>query len=783
MYRYTLTALMAVAFASCPLAICTGAAEEEDAQAIFTQGMRALVVGEKEAAVGHLHEALRIEPDFLDAHWILIWYGPEEESNSHCETITRIDPHSEYSYVAKCLLEEKTVPVYGNPKARRFHLPSCLGLNLNEMIRFSSPEEAVAAWYEGCSWCNSDPNNLLAARRAEHTGRDDRFERVAGALQRDIAGHIGAARARGATGDAHRRRARSLSEAAKIRRIQRVRIIPHGGGEFTQMVTGDTVVSEAVREARRKEAGQENLLAAWNWGKAALHGYNARWSGVGLAEEMEDRQSELQDRRSARLEVETAACVRQALDIRQNGREQRAIELLMRATQLRPENRDYQELLDETISMWADELLTRARTQYDVGDFDSAITLASAVITLYPDDQEATGLIEAAQTCGLRRILEQADEFLNAGAYEDALEELQKADMLRMGTAPEIIQEAKQVRDNLMAQADNLFREGRYEEAQGLYEAALEMGENRSELILAQIKLCQDLPGITEWLDYAETSGTWAAYGGILRAAVGDGYNLDRMKQAAILLSDGPRQGQLIRSVLLELAGDLTGASEAYTRFAGGTQETTESTLAKANGYLAIAIEKLRAVPPVAFRSQRSQPEEVLPALAYALEAASLSPSSAECQAYASLLLTAIGHFDRANIHAQRALASEPTNTLAHVAMIVYHIGSEKTGPATEEAEWLLAHVDEVGYAHYLAACACQLAGNYREAQRELRIAGSRDRRFYFLVGSNASLWAGLGHCIKAVIKEFPVDANAHEPIGFDANALIAVLTISRPFQ
>ena len=237
----------------------------EEAQALFDRGMQAFFADDPQTAIEHFREALQVDPDFLDAHWMLIWHGPKKEKNSHCEVIITLDPYSEQAYVAKRLLDGKSVPVYGHPKTWRFHLPSCVGLPLDRMIRFRSAEEAVVAWYEGCPYCNSDPKNLLAAQQADHREMDERFDRVMEHLQRSIGQQVAAARTYSAEADHHLDDAKKLINAAQVKEIV-TGPIALGGEEAIQLVTDKTVVPEAARGAVCLLSRQERLMLP-NWGQ------------------------------------------------------------------------------------------------------------------------------------------------------------------------------------------------------------------------------------------------------------------------------------------------------------------------------------------------------------------------------------------------------------------------------------------------------------------------------------------------------------------------------------
>ncbi len=761
----------------------------EEVQALFDAGMRVFFADDSETAIKRFREALQVDPDFPDAHWMLMWHGPEEERDEHCRAIMRLDPHSEYAYVAKLVLEGKPLAVYGNPETWRFHLASCIGLPLNEMIRFKSAEEAVVAWYEGCPYCNADPNNLLAAQQAEHRKTEESFRKVMEAIQNTIGREMAGATIHRAQEDYHIDQAVTSSKASKIRRIETgTQVRDPISGDYVKTVTEEVVVPPEVRAQLKKEAAEHMLRAAWHASKAGRHEYLATWAGNTLAEKTAAYESEAQSRRSQRLEIEAGACVRQALDIRSNGRVQRAMQLLTRATELQPDNNSYQELLHETTWMWANELVKKASAACDNRDFDDAITFAGAVVLLYPGNQQASELLKEASQGKLRRTLEQVRKLANAEVYQDALTQLQKAeksvgpDSLVLETLPQAYYTTAQMRieetrqqllDGLTAKADHFFTHTKYEEARKHYEIAVEAGGEEG-VLNHNIAVCQVFPDITRLYAQGKASQSWATYLQLLETAVG--YE----EETAALLKDAPRQAQLIRSVLLERTGDLPGAGEAYRCFARGTQASSQASAEQAQACLALAVQEATRVPPATFRSLS---DEVLPALAYAVEAVRLYADSATAQAYTSLLFTALGHFDRAHIHALEAVKNDPAQPLSHTASLIDAILAKEGERATKEAEWLLGHAREIGYIHYLAACAFQLSGEVRRAQRELNIAAAKDPNFYSMVGSRPKFEQAFGHCMNAINQDMPSDVSPDEMDDFSVDALMTILTTARPMK
>jgi len=760
----------------------------EEVQALFDAGMRVFFADDSETAIKRFREALQVDPDFPDAHWMLMWHGPEEERDEHCRAIMRLDPHSEYAYVAKLVLEGKPLAVYGNPETWRFHLASCIGLPLNEMIRFKSAEEAVVAWYEGCPYCNADPNNLLATQQTENRASKERFGKVMQDIQRSIAQHLGTASVYRSRESYHETRAASLAETAKSKiKISGPASLIGGILTFEMTDVEANLPTKAEKSALLKQAAQQRVYAAWNAAKAQGHEYVAGWSRGLMDEKTRKYRAEVGHRHARRLEADAGACVRQALDIRGNGRAQQAVELLVRATQLQPNNAKYQDLLVETTRMWADELLAKAQTTCNAGDFDTAITLAQGVVALYPEEPKAALIVQEAQEGKLRRILEQANKLLQAGAYEDALAELHKGEEFTgaetalleelsktYAAAKKRVQETKQqALASLITQADQLLAQGRYKEAQGRYQTALEAGGDEG-VLNHNIAVCEVFPDITRLYAQAKASQSWATYLQLLEAAVG--YE----EETAALLKDAPRQAQLMRSVLLERAGDLPGAGEAYRCFARGSQPPSQASAEQAQACLAVAVQQGSRVPPATFRSLT---HEVLPALAYAVEAVRLYPDSATAQAYTSLLFTALGHFDRGHIHALEAVKNDPAQPLSHTASLIDAILAKQGERATKDAKWLLGHAGEIGYIHYLAACAFQLAGEVRRAQRELNIAAAKDPNFYSIVGSRPRFKQAFGHCMNAINQDMPSDVSPDEMDDFSIDALMTILTTARPMK
>ena len=749
---------------------------EEAVSAIWGQDAR--------ATTQHLHKVLEHDPDCLDAHWLLIWYGPEQEKELHCQAIVELDPHTEYAYVAKLALQGAPLPVYGNPETWRFHRASCLHVAryLNKMIRFKSAEEAVMAWYEGCLYCNADPNNLLAAQQAKHRQADENFEQTMQDLQKSIAQRRQAQASYAQSAAYHRGEASDKREAAEVEAIETGQYF---GG--VQLVTGRTVVPEAAREQLRELAAQHALVAAQHQYAADHHGYLAQLRSDELVEENREYEVKFHKRQVQHSRIEAAACVRQALDIRDAGRVQRAVELLTRAVELQPDNNEYKEVLDETTSMWADEVLEKAQSSCEQQDFETAITLAQGVIALYPKDQRAIQITKTAIEGELCQSLRDVEELRSRKAYKDSLVELQEIDKLILTaavlsnqlsetyvTAKKAVEEARQTTlDALMATADDLFVSGNYRRAAKLYQTALPAGGSKDALN-HKIAACQVLPQIADLHSQGKTSENWTTYLELLKAA--NGYE----QEAAFLLKDAPRQGQLVRSLLLETTGDFQGAGDAYRCFAQSGEESSERAPEQAQVCLVMAAEYASRIPPVAFHRLT---DRVLPALACAVEAVHLSPANSKHQGYASLLYIALGHFDRAYIHAREALEHDPTEPLSRVAYIVSAIRAEETADAMEHVDWLLEHRPDVGYIHFLAACAYELEGAFGEAQAEVRIAASKDRNFSRYVGPDVSFWEGLGQCMKAISQEVISDTVPEGHHDFSKEALTTILMTGRPMR
>lgn len=126
------------------------------------------------------------------------------------------------------------------------------------------------------------------------------------------------------------------------------------------------------------------------------------------------------------------------------------------------------------------------------------------------------------------------------------------------------------------------------------------------------------------------------------------------------------------------------------------------------------------------------KPQDLVPALHWALMATCAAPSSPELQAWTASLCAAAGLPDLAVKHLQAAKGTEGPNACALAGCAFVDGLCADAAQAQSSAQALCAPQvgagDEWAYPHYLAACALRAArGDYKEVQMHLRLAATNN--------------------------------------------------------